>query len=58
VPILPGILIPAVQRVREAAHRATRGGALGLVQVQSTGARQHAAPHEQMALNFARVDMN
>lgn len=55
---VPLILIPAVQKVREAAHRATRGGALGLVLVQAADSGQRAAPHEQMALNFARVDMN
>jgi hypothetical protein len=57
---LPSIaypLIPAVQRVREAAHHATRGGALGLVPVQEPGRSRADVPHDQLAPNFTRVDM-
>jgi hypothetical protein len=51
------LLLPAVQKAREAAHRATRGGALGLVLVGTPGNAQRAMPRDPMALSFTRVDM-
>lgn len=54
----PGLLLPAVQSMREGARRATRGGALGLVLVQAPGAAQGSVPHDTPSFNFTRVDMN
>lgn len=50
------LLLPAVQAAREAARRATRGGAVGLVLVQRPPGPGPRLATEIMSFNFAKVD--